>query len=85
VDQAVRECGRVEAGDERADVVDRAVDLGCEGAKDIGGRGIAVRRPVGGERKVDPIAMSRCCAPSWRLRSIRRRSVSAAAWMRACD
>ena len=80
---AVGERGRVDPARERPHVVERLLDVGRRARA---GR----RRPSSSARSAASSSLirsatSRCWAPSCRSRSIRRRSSSAAAWMRPRD
>ncbi len=79
VEAAVAEHGRVDAARQLAQLLERRVELGrrrYEQLLRVSGSSSATR--VRAIRSFSAIATSRCCAPSWRLRSSRRRSPSAA-------
>ena len=83
---AVGQEARVEAADELADLLERERQLGLRGLEQLRHLGRAAPRAAcgsaaGGGRRVT----SRCCAPSCRLRSMRRRSASPAATILARD
>ena len=82
---AVGERRRIDAARERADLVDRLLDLGAEPAQRGGALPVLAVGSSAASSSLMRSATSRCWAPSWRSRSIRRRSSSAVAWIRARD